>query len=340
MDDSATTRTNLQYMIEQDSEMEVCGIAKDGREAVSMVELKNPDVVVMDVYMPHMDGYEATQAILRQTPVPIIICSAAWEPGEVAKTFQAIEVGAVTAIPKPPGIGHADYAKLAAEFTKTVKLMSEIKVVRRKSINKPALRTSPAHKTITSVTQPKIICIGASTGGPLVLQTILARLPANYPVPIVIVQHISSGFVDGMVAWLQNSVAPTVKIAIQGERVVPGVIYFPPDDTHIGIGNNRIYLDQKAPMEHHLRPAVAYMFRSVAINYDKKAVAILLTGMGSDGAAELKLMKDKGVVTIAQDEKSSAVHGMPGQAINMGGAVHIMNPEAIASFLLSLGKGY
>lgn len=336
VDDSMTTAAHLRFLIDRDEQMVVCGTVHEGQKALDQVKILGPDVIVMDLNMPGMNGYSVTEEILKEVAVPIIICSATWEPGEVAKTFRAIEVGAVTAIPKPPGVGHKDFAKHADDFVTTVKLMSEVRVVRRRSQSKHKLTGQQFKKRQEE--RIEVIGIGASTGGPLVLQQIFEKIPADYPIPIVVIQHIANGFVDGMVVWLQECCDLELKIAGNGEALKPGVIYFPPDDCHLEILDGVILLDSKSPKVLGLRPAIGNTFRSLAQNYGPRSLGILLTGMGTDGAEAIKLMHDKSAVTIAQDKESCAVFGMPATAISLGGVSRIMNPDEIREFILQVGS--
>jgi len=181
----------------------------------------------------------------------------------------------------------------------------------------------------------RIIAVGASTGGPLVLQTILSGLPKDFTVPLLIVQHMSAGFVQGMVEWISQSSGFPVHIASAGEYILPGRAYVAPDGFHMGVDSNRIMLSKDEP-EDNLRPSVSYLFRSVANVYGRNAVGILLSGMGKDGAEGLKLMKDKGAVTIVQDENSSVIFGMPKAAIELDAATYVLPSERIAAVLASL----
>jgi two-component system chemotaxis response regulator CheB len=179
----------------------------------------------------------------------------------------------------------------------------------------------------------RIIAIGASTGGPPVLQTILSELSKNLPVPILIVQHIAKGFIKGLAEWLGQVTGFPVHIAAHRERLAAGHVYFAPDDIHMGVeSNDRIVLTKSEP-NNGLRPSASHLFRSVAKAYRESAVGVLLTGMGADGAAELKLMKDNGGITIAQDKASSLVHGMPGVAIQLGAATYVLSPPEIVKTL-------
>jgi two-component system chemotaxis response regulator CheB len=183
---------------------------------------------------------------------------------------------------------------------------------------------------------PKLIAIGASTGGPSAIRTVLSDLPKDFPFPILVVQHIATGFTQGFAEWLEQSLNLSVEVAEHGHYLVPGRVYIAPDGQHMAIRSyDQICLDSGKP-EHGLRPAISCLFRSVASICGHCAIGILLTGMGKDGAQELKLMKDQGAMTIAQDRDSCVVHGMPGEAIRIGGATHVLPPEEIRALLANL----
>jgi two-component system chemotaxis response regulator CheB len=182
----------------------------------------------------------------------------------------------------------------------------------------------------------RAVVIGASTGGPIALQRILAGLPDNFAVPILIVQHMAHGFAGGFVEWLSKSARFPVRVAALGERLLPGRAYVAPDGVHLGLSaDSRVLLSKAAP-EHGMCPSVSFLFRSAEAAFGANLVGVLLTGMGEDGVEELKQLKDAGGITIAQDEESSVVHGMPGQAIKIGAATHVLSPEHIARVLPAL----
>lgn len=337
-EDSPVVRGYLKYILESDPEIQVVGVAEDGMEAVEMVKEKQPDVITMDIHMPRMDGFEATRQIMETSPVPIVICSASWNPEEVEKTFKTIEAGAVAALEKPRGMGHPGSENSVTELVRTVKLMSGVKVVRRWSKRKyeSRIEETPPSRTSSLQKDYKLVAIGASTGGPLVLQTVLAGLPKDFPVPVIIVQHIAQGFLSGLADWLTRTTGFPVHIVENHEKMVPGKAYLAPDGLQLGIDVNMraILSDNKG--EFTLCPAVSHFYRSVAKVFRNKAIAVLLTGMGRDGASELKQLRDLGAMTIAQDKETSVVHGMPGEAIKLGGASLILSSTEIPAKLVEL----
>ncbi len=342
VEDSAVVREFLVHIFRSDPEIEVVGTARNGEEALEVVERNRPDVITMDVNMPRMNGLEATRKIMETHPTPIVIVSGSYDPQELTTTFRALEIGALAVVPRPVGIGHPDHEASARELVQTVKLMSEVKVVRRwaRPRREEIAPLVPPKTRINQIpAEVKLVAVGASTGGPVVLQTVLSGLPKkDFPAPVLIAQHMASGFVHGFVEWLAQSSGFPVHVAADGETLLPGCAYVAPDGFHMGVKTgNRIALSQDAP-ENGLRASGSYLFRSVANVYGQSAVGVLLTGMGKDGAEELKLMKDRGALTIAQDEESSVVHGMPGEAIHLDAAMYVLPPERIAAMLANIAS--
>jgi len=327
----------LVHLLASDPQIRVIGAVDDGRAALEFVGEEKPDVIVMDIHMPNMDGFEATRLIMETQPVPIIICTATTNPRELVNTFRMMEAGAVACLEKPVAREHADFERLAAGLLESVKLMSEVKVVRRWPRLRSAARTSSRpFESPRAPARTVVVGIGASTGGPPVLQTILSSLTKDFPGTLLVVQHVAQGFLPGMVEWLNQTTALQVHVASHGICPLTGHAYLAPDGFHMGVSaGGRIFLAAGEP-ENGLRPAVSYLFRSLAENYGAEALGVLLTGMGKDGAAELKLMREKGATTIAQDRESSVVHGMPGEAIALEAATHILPADKIAAAITTL----
>jgi len=337
VDDSATAREHLTYVINSDPGMQVIGTARNGEEALKFLRHEKPDVITMDINMPVMNGLEATRRIMEESPVPIVIVTASWDTRDVQTTFLAIEAGALIVLERPSGLSDPNHEKDAGELIRNIKLMSEVKVVQRWK-RKPAREISDVQidSLLKAGTEIKLVAIGASTGGPLVIHNILSGLPKEFVTPILIVQHMAPGFLQGFVDWLARASHFKVSIASHGECMLPGHAYVAPDELHMGVeANGRILLSNDAA-ETHLRPSVSYLFRSVAHAFEKNAIGLLLTGMGKDGAGELKMMRDKGAITIAQNKETSIVFGMPGEAVKLDAATYILPAEEIPKALHKL----
>jgi len=344
VEDSPVMREFLINILSSDPEIQVIGTARDGKEALEAVERTKPDVITMDIHMPKINGMDATRRIMETYPTPVVIVSGSSNTKEAATVFSALQAGAVAVVQKPAGISHPDYADTVADLVRTVKLMSEVKVVRRWArASREAVISAVSPLTEVQLphtpTEINLITLGASTGGPPVLQTILSGLPAGFPVPVLIVQHMAAGFIQGFAEWLAQTSNLPVHVAIQGEQILPGHVYVAPDGFQMKVlKGGKISLTKDEP-ENGLRPSVSYLLRSVTAVYGQNAIGVLLTGMGKDGAEELKLLKEKGAVTIAQDRESSVVHGMPGEAINLGAATYVLSSDKIAAALISLVDG-
>lgn len=341
VEDSAVARALIVEILDRDPRMEVIATARDGQEALERFAEQQPDVVTMDIHMPRLDGYEATRRIMETSPVPVIVVSASADPADVRQAFRVMEAGAVAVLEKPRGLGDPRHAAMAAKLVQTVCAMSEVCMIRRwkRQPGAPEPSAHAAAPAASAAARIEIVAIGASTGGPPVLQTILAGLPADFPAPVLIVQHIAAGFVGGLAEWLARSSRLPIHLAEHGAAARPGHAYLAPDGHHLGVGKNARLSLAAAPAENGLRPAVSWLFRSVAENFGPRAAAILLTGMGVDGAAELKRLRERGALTLAQDRASSVVFGMPGEAVKIGAALHVLPPLRIVATLEAIVRG-
>ncbi|MFQ5599316.1 MAG: chemotaxis-specific protein-glutamate methyltransferase CheB [Candidatus Krumholzibacteriia bacterium] len=336
VDDSAVTRTYLKFILDADDEIQVVDVATNGEEAIAAVRRRSLDVVIMDINMPQMDGLEATRRIMADHPLPVVIVSATSDVQDVVVAMEALETGAVAVVDKPQGMRTGSARDAVEDLVRTVKSMSEVKVVRRRLMGRPAVGASAMPTRVDAVSkqgEARLIVIGASTGGPIALKQVLSGFDKDLPVPVLIVQHICQGFTEGLVAWLGLHSSLPIRMARNGEQTLPGHGYMAPDDHHMEVDANGFIRLGRGEPEHSLRPAVGPLFRSAARSIGRHAIGVLLTGMGKDGADGLKLMREQGATTIAQDKETSIAHGMPGEAIRIGAAKYILPLEDVAPTL-------
>lgn len=319
VEDSLVVQQLLVNILESDPDIKVVGVSESAEHALESISALKPDLITVDIQLPKMNGLALTQEIMSRDPIPIVVVSGTSEKKDVAKAFDLLEAGALAAIEKPVGFGHSDYQRLAQHFISTVKTMSEVKLVKRRTpLTYKKIKENQNAANTTFKSQFEVVVIGASTGGPSVIQTILKDLPSNYPLPIVIAQHIAPGFLSGLVQWLIKTTGKSIEIAHAGEKLKPGTIYLCPEGYQTGFATRQTFKIVQIKHPSNLAPSVSYLFQSACEVFGKKAVAVLLTGMGQDGANEMRLIKEVGGSTIAQDAESCVVHGMPGEAIKLG----------------------
>jgi len=335
VEDSLSYQELLATIFQSAPDLEVIGRAKDGIEGVNLAEELKPDIITMDIHMPRMDGFEATRQIMANVPCPIVMVSASIDKSQQDLTFEALRAGALSIIDKPSLFAPPDVLN---SLIAQVRLMSEVKVVRRWNSNNNRTRQTARLPASSQATRrlPKLVAIAASTGGPGLLAKILASLPANYPAPLLIVQHITPGFGPGLAEWLGQQSQLKVRLAQAGVKPKVGEALIAPDDYHLSLNRlHKVTLNKNAPL-HGVRPAADYMFESVAKLYGSKAVGVILTGMGRDGANGLLAMRQAGAHTIAQDQATSVVFGMPAVAIELGAAEQVLPGGRIGNALKRL----
>lgn len=338
VEDSKTVQKALVAAFQADPQLQVVGTAESGEAALEAASRLKPDLITMDVNLAGMDGFEATRAIMSTCPVPIVIVTGQMDPKDSDTLFRVMEAGALMVLPKPAPLGSAGYEASVASLIHHIKLMSEIKVVRRSF---PSSAAPPRGRQMPRVEQAgtiSVVAIGASTGGPPLLRQILAGLPADFGAAVLIVQHMTVGFTENFVHWLNHHSPLPVMLAKDGMQISAGQVYVAPDNCHMETTSGGRIALSLAPADNGLRPSVSALFRSVAANYGRHAAGVLLSGMGKDGAAELQMLRLRGGICIAQDRESSLVFGMPAEAIRLDAAQHILSPEGIITLLAALTK--
>jgi two-component system, chemotaxis family, protein-glutamate methylesterase/glutaminase len=334
VDDSPTARALLSAILGSDPELTVVGEAADGIQALELTRKLRPDVITMDIRMPRMDGFEATKEIMIETPTPIVVVTSSRAVQEVDMSMHALRAGALAIVAKPAGPGSAGFDAEAQQLIAQVKMMAQVKVVRHW---RPAVAAQrPAPPPTARFGGTRVIAMASSTGGPAALECLLTRLPGDFAVPILVVQHISRGFVKGLADWLNKSGPLQVKVAADGEALKKRTVYVAPDDCHLGVtAPGQIALSSAAAVG-GFRPSATPLFESVAHAFGAAATALILTGMGEDGVVGLRAVRKAGGRVLAQDEKTCVVFGMPGVAVAAGLVDEVLPIEAMAGRLVEL----
>src|ERR1051325_6422414 len=317
-EDSLTVRELLVAILESDPEIRVVGQAKNGAEAVELTTRLKPDLVTMDVHMPVMDGFDATKEIMVRVPTPILIVSSSAGGRDIDLSFNAMRAGALMVIAKPDNPQATRLDSGEDGFVAMVKAMARVKVVRRWANQPRAARPRPVRRVAPGASI-RLVAMAASTGGPAALPRILAALPGDFSVPILVVAHLATGFVGGVSEWLSASCNLRVKVAEHGEPLLVRTVFLAPDERQVGVGRDGRVQVVDAPPVNGFRPSGTYLFASAAQAYGASVAAVILTGMGSDGVEGLRAVKAGGGGVLAQDEASSVVYGMPGEAGAGGG---------------------
>jgi len=337
VDDSVLALIILRRILSSAPDIEVVGSAINGREALELIPQLQPDVICTDLHMPVMDGYEFTRAVMERFPRPVLVVSVSVQGDQPHNIFQLLEAGAVDVMAKPRGgLESADDLD-AQELISKVRILAGVMVLRKHgsvlSVHGDGGRKSVAWDPARP---PRIAGIGASTGGPQAFHEILSHLPADFPLPLICVQHISEGFTQGLVDWLAPQCRIRVQMAENGITPQAGTAYFPRDGVQLTIDQHgRLDCSNERSYDGHL-PSISMTFRSLATYYGKNTVGILLTGMGRDGIEGMLAITQAGGTTIAQDEESSIVFGMPREAIAANAARYVLPLKEIAPALLRL----
>lgn len=328
VDDSPTVRAVLRRLLSAAPDLQVVGDAADGRSAVELAERLRPDVVLMDITMPELDGFEATSLIMEKTPTAILVFSTVARMDGNRTIFEAFERGARSVLAKPES--PAGWTQLAGTLPELVR-----SVAQEFRDGSPAARTPVIESEVEADLHPiQVLAIGASTGGPEALRELLGALAPRPPTPVLVVQHIACEFEEGLAEWLRGDLAIDVAVARDGERMKPGTVRLAPQGSHLRLENGWLRLDHEtAPVKSH-RPSADVLFSSCAAEAGSKSAGILLSGMGRDGVAGLLEMRQAGGITLVQDRATSVVYGMPQAALDAGAADLALSPEKLAQYVL------
>ena len=337
VDDSGIERKFIRTAIAADPGIEVVGEARTGRDAIALVERLRPSAVVLDLELPGMAAIEIIERIMAIRPTPILVCST---EGDADRAAAALAAGAIDVVARPTARS-ADRTSYADALRRGVRVASRVKVITHpRGRLKSSATTSPA-RALAAPAEGTIdlIAIGASTGGPQALAHLLGALPADFGPAVVVVQHMADGFIEGLANWLDELCALPVGVAKPGARLLPGTVMIAPSARNLIVNDHlRISIEQPPASQFHV-PGVDVTFESVARTVGPRAVGVLLTGMGRDGAVGLKAMRDAGAITIGQDEDSSAVWGMPAAAAACGAVQRQLPLIDIAPELVAILQG-
>lgn len=336
VEDSDVISMMLKAILDAEPDIQVIGRARTGYEAIVYARQLNPDLITMDIRMPEMDGLTAIQEIMSTAPKAIVVISSNVDD-ELQIGFRAIDEGALAVLEKPCAFGDMEFASIHRAIVDTVRAMAEVRLVKRINYGIKNQRNYAGREQNSR--NFKMVAIASSTGGPQALKQILSALPESFSLPIVIVQHISRGFVKGMVSWLSDHTPLKLKIADDEEVLLPGTVYFAPDDYHCLINKTaeglQINLNRTGTVN-GFRPSATPMLQSVALACPNQAIGVILSGMGCDGAEGLLSMRRQGCMTLVQNESTSIVFGMPSAALAIDAVDNVLAIENIAHHLIKL----
>ncbi|WGV27139.1 chemotaxis response regulator protein-glutamate methylesterase [Halotia branconii] len=322
----------LRRVLQTHSEYQVIWVAHNGAEAVAKCAQDTPDLILMDLLMPVMDGAEATKQIMQNSPCAIVIVTANTEQN-VAKVYEAMGYGALDAVNTPviAGAVQADESQLLTKIARIGKMLQKSPISTKTKL--PSSSLNYERQSDLSLKVP-LVAIGSSTGGPKALATILSKLPANFPGAIAIIQHVDAQFSTGFVEWLNQQTLLSVRLAVAGDRFQKGTVLVAGTNDHLYLKPDLTLGYTKDPIDYPYRPSVDVFFKSLSQHWKHQGTAILLTGMGRDGAEGLSTLQLRGWHTIAQDKTSCVVYGMPKAAVELNTGIEVLPLDNIATTLL------
>jgi two-component system chemotaxis response regulator CheB len=334
VEDSPVIQQLLGFIIAADPRLEVCGTVPSGEAAIEAIPRLRPDVISMDIRLPGMDGLEATRIIMSRHPTPIVVIADAVEDRSLHISMNALRSGALSVVEKPAGFAHADHAAIADTIRTQLYIMSQVPVIRQRDFARRGATAEPPAGDERRRTRPTMAAIVASTGGPAALARVLGGLPDDFPLPILVVQHMGPAFMAGFAAWLDGIVPLPVRIAEQGQVPAPGAVHVAPGDQHMTVAPDGTLRVSHGPPVYSQRPSGTVLFQSMARVLGPRGLGVLLTGMGEDGAEGLLAMRRAGAVTITEDESTAVVYGMPASAVKLGASALALPLDRIAEAIL------
>ncbi|WP_262270366.1 MULTISPECIES: chemotaxis-specific protein-glutamate methyltransferase CheB [Microvirga] len=342
VEDSLVVRQLLVHIIASDPRLVVAAAVGSAEEALREIGRVQPDVVSMDIRLPGMDGLEATRRIMSEHPTPIVVIADSIEDSSLKISMNALRAGALTVVEKPVGLSSDGYAGIASTICTQLYIMSQVPVVRQRSFapwRERSTASAPGRDPEWSAMRPSIMGIAASTGGPPALAKVLGALPEDFPLPILLVQHMGAPFMEGFASWLNGLMPLKVRLAQDQEIPTAGHVYVAPGDRHLLLspaGTLRVSVE---PPLGNQRPSATMLFRSMARSAGRRGLGVILTGMGEDGAQGLVELRQAGGYGLAEDESTAVVYGMPAAAARMGGANVSLPLDLIAPRILRLARG-
>ncbi len=334
VNDSVMAAEVLRRIVGSRPEHQLLWVAENGAEAVLRCQETLPDLVLMDLLMPVMDGVEATRRIMRQSPCAILIVTAS-VIGNASLVYEAMGAGALDVVATPV-LGADGMQTAASELLRKIETIGKLIGLSSRPLSRQRSREK---KVANRFSDPPLVAIGASTGGPQALTAVLSALPAEFPAAVVIVQHMDKKFTHGLAAWLKQQIPMSVKVIVDKDRPQKGQVLVPSTEHHVVMARNGALAYSEEPSDNFYHPSVDVFFNSVSKHWHGKVVGVLLTGMGRDGAAGLLSLKDEGHHTIAQDEATSVVYGMPKAAMQLDAAREILPLHEIGPRVMSLVGG-
>lgn len=335
VEDSTVVRELLRHMVDRDPRLEVAAAVSSAEEALQILPRLRPDVVSMDIRLPGMDGIEATRRIMREHPTPVVVIASSIHSEDLHIAMNALRAGALAVMEKPVGETHPEYEAVASRVCTQLAIMSQVPVVRQRgprggeaALPGPPIAAAPRRAY-------QAVGLAASTGGPAALARVLGELPPDFPLPLLVVQHMTPQFMAGFADWLGSVIPLPVELARDGEVPAPGRVYVAPAERHLLLRPGRLALDAGPPVSGQ-RPSGTALFESMARTLGPGGFGVLLTGMGDDGARGLLALRQAGGYTLAEDRSTAVVYGMPMEAVRLGGACESVPLPALAGRILDL----